>query len=93
MSRLRQLFATPVWSDRAGAAGMRAVLTGIGVFTFLFGTYGLQYLGPTRMEAVLALLLLAVFAMMCATLGQVIVLVELLDGRAGRRVEVVPVRE
>jgi hypothetical protein len=81
MSGVRRLFTTPLVTDLQGARLVRAILTGVGVTTFLFGTFGLQYLGPTRVEMILALLLLGVFAMTCAILGQAVVIAELLEGR------------
>jgi hypothetical protein len=58
------------------------VLTAVGVFTFLAGVLYLPSLAPTRMEMILALLLLAAVAMLCHLVGQVAVLIERLDARA-----------
>ena len=85
MSRLRRLFTTPVVPEQSGPQLIRAVLTGVGVFTFLFGTFGLQYLGPTRVEMILALLLLGVFAMASAGLGHLVVIADLLERQAAPR--------
>ncbi|MBN9520437.1 hypothetical protein J0H58_18230 [bacterium] len=79
MSRLRALFATQVIADRTTPYLIRSVLTGVGVFTSLFGTLGLQYLAPTRVEMILALLLLATFAVASAALGQLVVIADLLE--------------
>jgi hypothetical protein len=91
MSRLRRLFVTPVGPELFGAGTARAVLTAVGVVTFVLGALYLPSLEPTRMEALLALLLLGVFALLCATLGQLAVLVERLEGRdaapVGNRLE------
>lgn len=82
MSRLRALLATAVVPDRSVPHVIRGVLTGVGVFTFLFGVLGLQVLAPTRVEMVLALLLLATFAVASAGLGQLVVVADLLERRA-----------
>ena len=81
MSALRRLLAKPVGPELFGAAVVRAVMTVIGVGTFLAGALYLPTLGPTRVEMILALLLLAVFAVGCATFGQLVVLVERLERR------------
>lgn len=81
MSRLRALLATTVIPDRSTPHLVRGVLTGVGVFTFLFGVFGLQYLAPTRVEMILALLLLATFAVASAGLGQLVVIADLLERR------------
>lgn len=83
MSRLRALFATEVVADRTTPYLIRSVLTGVGVFTFLFGTIGLQFLAPTRVEMILTLLLLATFAVASAALGHLVVIADLLERRAG----------
>ena len=83
MSRFRSVLATPVLADGTTPYLIRAVLTGVGVFTFLFGTFGLQYLAPTRVEMILALLLLGVFAMTAAGLGQLVVIADRLERRPG----------
>ncbi|MBX9579809.1 MAG: hypothetical protein K2X87_05825 [Gemmataceae bacterium] len=81
MSALRRVFVTPVGPELFGAATVRAVFTTTGVCTFLLGTLYLPTLGPTRVELILALLLLAVFAVLCAAFGQLAVLVERLENR------------
>ncbi|QDU20481.1 hypothetical protein [Urbifossiella limnaea] len=83
MSRVRALFATTVVPERSTPRLIRGVLTGIGVFTFLFGVFGLQFLAPTRVEMVLALLLLATFAVASAALGQLVVIADHLERRGG----------
>ncbi len=87
MSRIRTLLATPVIADRSTPYLVRAVLSCVGVFTFLFGTFGLQYLRPTRVEMILALLLLATFAVASAALGQLVVIADLLERQAELRGE------
>ena len=93
MSRLRRLFTTPLIPEHTGPYLIRAVLTGVGVFTFLFGTFGLQYLEPTRVEAILALLLLGVFAMASAGLGHLVVIADLLERQAAPRAAAEPAAE
>lgn len=94
MSRLRRLFTAPVGSELFGAGTIRAVFTTIGVGTFLAGALYLPTLQPTRVELVLALLLLllAVFAVICATFGRLAVLVERLETRAGVAGSATPAR-
>jgi hypothetical protein len=82
MSRLRSLLTTAVIPDRSAPHLIRGMLTGVGVFTFLFGVFGLPYLAPTRVEMVVALLLLATFAVASAALGQLVVIADLLERRA-----------
>ena len=81
MSRLRSLLTTAVVADRTVPYLIRNVLTGVGVFTFLFGVFGLQFLAPTRVEMILALLLLATFAVASAALGHLVVIADLLERR------------
>jgi hypothetical protein len=81
MSRVRTLLATTIVPERSVPQVIRGVLTGVGVFTFLVGVFGLQYLAPTRVEMILALLLLATFAVASAALGQLVVIADLLERR------------
>jgi hypothetical protein len=90
VSRLRRLFTTPLVAEHTTPQLIRAVLTGVGVFTFLFGTFGLQYLGPTRVEMILALLLLGVFAMASAGLGHLVVIADLLERQTEPRAAAEP---
>lgn len=82
MSRLRALLTTAVVPDRTVPYVLGNLLTGVGVFTFLFVTFGLQSLAPTRVEMILAMLLLATFAVASAGLGQLVVIADLLERRA-----------
>lgn len=82
MPALRRLFTTRIGPELFGAGMTRAVFTVVGVGTFLAGALYLPTLGPTRVELVLALLLLAVFAVLCAAFGQLAVIAERLEGRA-----------
>ena len=84
MNRLRRVFLTPFGPDLFRAAVVQAVFTAVGVFTFLAGVLYLPSLGPTRVEGVLGLLLLAVFGLLCATFGQLAVVAERLKGRNDR---------
>jgi hypothetical protein len=62
-----------------GASVIQAILTIVGVFTFLAGAMYLPSLGPTRVEMILTLLLLAVLALLCTAVGQLAVVIERLD--------------
>jgi hypothetical protein len=79
MNLLRRLCSVRVGPDILGASFLQGVLTVVGVFTFLAGVLYLPSLEPTRMEAMLFLLLLAVVALLCATLGQLGVVAERLE--------------
>ena len=83
MNLLRRVLLTHLF----GESVVQAVLTAVGVFTFIAGILYLPALGPTRMEAFIFMLLLAVFAVGCATLGQLAVLAERLEGRSGKSAE------
>ena len=81
MAFLRRLFLTRVGPDLTGAAVIQPVMTGVGVFTFLAGVLYLPSLGPTRVEMIMILLLLAAVALLCHAVGQLAVIVERLDRR------------
>jgi hypothetical protein len=81
MAMLRRLFLTRVGPDVFGASVVQPTLTAVGVFTFLAGALYLPSLGPTRVELILALLLLAVFALLCTAVGQLAVVIERLEVR------------
>jgi hypothetical protein len=80
MSLLRRLFLTRVGPNLFAASVIQPVLTAVGVFTFLAGALYLPTLGPTRVEMILVLLLLATVALLCTAVGQLAVLIE----RTGR---------
>lgn len=82
MSRVRALLSTAVLSAGSEAYLVRGVLTGVGVFTFLAGVLILPALAPTRVELFILLLLLGVFALASAAVGQLAVVVYLLEKRA-----------
>jgi drug/metabolite transporter (DMT)-like permease len=84
MTLLRRLFLTRMGPDVFGASVIQSVLAIVGVFTFVAGTMYLPFLGPTRMEMILALLLLAVVALLCTAVGQLAVVIERLDARVGQ---------
>jgi hypothetical protein len=84
MTILRRLFATPVGPDLFGAAVIQTVMTTIGVFTFLAGAIYLPSLGPTRVEMIVVLLLLAAVALLCTAVGQLTVVLEWLERRGDR---------
>jgi cation transporter-like permease len=81
MALFRRLFLTSIGPDLFGATVLAPVLTGVGVFTFLVGTLFLPSLGPTRVEMILILLLLAAVALLCTAVGQLAVVIERLDRR------------
>ena len=81
MTKLRRLFLSRVGPDLLGAAVIQPILTVVGVFTFFAGVLYLPSLAPTRMEMILALLLLAAVALLCTAVGQLAVVVERLEKR------------
>jgi hypothetical protein len=81
MTFLRRLFCTRVGPNLFGASLIAPVLTTVGVFTFLAGVLYLPYLGPTRIEMILALMLLATVALLCHAVGQLAVIAERLERR------------
>jgi hypothetical protein len=85
MTLLRRLFFTRVGPNIFGASVIQSVLTGVGVFTFLAGTIYLPYLGPTRVEMFLVLLLLAILALGCTAVGQLAVLNERLEELSNKK--------
>jgi hypothetical protein len=80
MTFLRRLFCVRLF----GESVVPGVLTAVGVFTFLAGVLYLPYLGPTRVEMILALLLLAAVAMLCHLVGQLAAVLERLDRRGDK---------
>lgn len=84
MTILRRLFATPVGPDLFGAAVIQTVMTTIGVFTFPAGALYLPSLGPTRLEMIVVLLLLAAVALLCTAVGQLTAVLERLERRGDR---------
>ena len=81
MAILRRLLFSRVGPDICGSAVIQPTLTAVGGFTFLAGVLYLPSLGPTRVEAVLALLLLASVALLCTAVGQLAAVQERLDSR------------
>ena len=86
MAGLCRLLTTRVGSGVSAAAVVQGVLTAVGVFTFVAGALYLPTLGPTRVEGMVFLLLLAVFTLLCTAVGQLAVVVERLDARDRRPV-------
>ena len=84
MTLLRRLFLTRVGPNVFGASVIQPALTIVGVITFLAGVLYLPSLGPTRVEMILALLLLAAVALLCHAVGQLAVVVERLQERGPR---------
>jgi len=87
MTLLRRLFATDVGPDLFGAAVIQTVMTIIGVFTFLAGALYLPSLGPTRVEMIVVLLLLAAGALLCTAVGQLTAVIERLERRGDKDAE------
>jgi len=81
VTRLRKLFTMRVGPDLGSATVIQPVLTTLGVFTFLAGALYLPSLGPTRVEMVLTLLLLATVALLCTAVGQLTAILERLESR------------
>jgi hypothetical protein len=81
MSLLRRLFTTRVGPDLGRAAVIQPVMTTVGVVTFLAGALYLPALGPTRVEMIALLLLLAAVALLCTAVGQLAAVLERLDRR------------
>jgi len=78
---LLRLLLTRIRPNLLGASVIAPVLTAVGVFTFLAGVLYLPSLGPTRIEMIQALLLLAGVALLCHAVGQLAVIVERLERR------------
>jgi hypothetical protein len=57
------------------------------VIVFFAGILYLPSLGPTRVEMILALLLLAAVALLCTAVGQLAVVIERLGGRSEKPFE------
>jgi hypothetical protein len=87
MATVRRLFTARVGPSLFGASVVQPTLTGVGVFTFLAGALYLPSLGPTRVEGVLALLLLAAVALLCTAVGQLAAVLERLEARGDKRAE------
>jgi len=85
MTLLRRMFLTRIGPKVFGASVIQPVLTLVGVFTFFAGILYLPSLGPSRVEMILALLLLAAVALLCTAVGQLAAVIERLDGRSDKR--------
>jgi hypothetical protein len=86
MTLLRLLHLTQVGPKVFGSSVIQPVLTAVGVFTFLAGLVYLPSLGPTRVEMIVVLLLLATFALLCTAVGQLVVVIERLAERSDKSV-------
>jgi len=84
MALLRRLFTARVGSDLCGAAVIQPVMATVGVFTFLAGALYLPSLGPTRVEMIVVLLLLAAVALLCTAVGQLTAVLERLESRGDK---------
>lgn len=85
MAILRRLFTARVGPDLGSAAVIQPVMTIVGVFTFLAGALYLPSLGPTRVEMIVVLLLLAAVALLCTAVGQLTAILERLGRRDNQR--------
>ena len=85
MARLRRLFLGRIGPDLGSAAVIQPVMTTVGVFTFLAGALYLPSLGPTRVEMIVVLLLLAAVALLCTAVGQLTAVLERLESRGDKR--------
>jgi hypothetical protein len=83
MKLLRRLFVTRIVPTEFEASLIQVVLTIVGVFVFLAGVLYLPSLNPTRLQMILALLLLAAVALLCTAVGQLTVALERLGRRPG----------
>lgn len=84
MALLRRLLTARVGPDLSAAAVIQPVMTAVGVLTFLAGALYLPALGPTRVEMIVILLLLAAVALLCTAVGQLTAILERLDRRGDR---------
>jgi hypothetical protein len=85
MTLLRRLFTARVGPDLGSAAVIQPVMTSVGVITFLAGALYLPSLGPTRVEMIVMLLLLAAVALLCTSVGQLTAIQERLGRQDDRR--------
>lgn len=85
MSALRRLFTARFGPNVFGASVIQPVLTAVGVCTFLAGVLYLPYLGPTRVEMIMILLLLAAVALLCTAVGLLAAVLERLESRDDKR--------
>lgn len=82
MSAIRRILSARFGTSTPAAAVIQAVMTVVGMFTFIAGVLYLPTLAPTRVEAILLLLGLAAVALLCTAVGQLAVVIERLDSRA-----------
>jgi hypothetical protein len=85
MAFLRRLLTARVGPELCAASVIQPVMTIVGVFTFLAGALYLPTLGPTRVEMIMLLLLLAAVALLCAAVGQLAAVLERLTPRGDQR--------
>ena len=86
MAVLRRLLTARYGPNLGSAAVIQPVLTSVGVFTFLGGALYLPVLGPSRVEMIVLLLLLATVALLCTAVGQLVAVLERLESRADKRI-------
>jgi uncharacterized membrane protein YhaH (DUF805 family) len=81
MLTVRRLLSARVGTNTSAASVIQAVMTTVGVVTFLAGVLYLPTLAPTRVEMFLLLLGLAAVALLCTAVGQLAVVIERLEAR------------
>jgi hypothetical protein len=81
MTAIRRLLSARVGPNVSAASVIQAVMTTVGVVTFLAGVLYLPTLAPSRVEMFLLLLGLAAVALLCTAVGQLAVVIERLDAR------------
>ena len=85
MTLIRRLLSARIGPDLGSSAVIQPVMTTVGVFTFLAGALYLPSLGPTRVEMIVVLLLLATVALLCTAVGQLTSVLERLKPRGDKQ--------
>jgi hypothetical protein len=86
MTLLRRLLFSRVVPNLFAASVIQPLLTAIGIFTFLAGALYLPSLDPTRIQFIMGLLLLGVFALLCTSVGLLAKIVARLETRDEKHV-------
>jgi hypothetical protein len=81
MTALRRVLLSRIGPDIHAGSVLSPLLTGVGVFTFFAGVLYMPTLGPTRVEMIVLLLLLAAVALLCTAVGQLAAVLDRLDRR------------
>ncbi len=80
-----RLFVTPFGPNLFGAQAVRGLLFVIGIFTFVGGVLYLPALRLTQGEGIISFFLLLAVMLLCVTVGQLFVIVELLEKRESEK--------